>query len=173
VGLKLREPRWKRETDAYVGHQIKVGVLSLVPADLAVTATEMSQLAASEVFNQLAGVFWEAVNRNEQLNSHKEHFYSNGVIYTTAMDVFLICGFFGFCYSLVGFILQNVNAAYIALGLIIISIMSRALVIPQTRRDHMALSKEQLALLRREEGDSISERFRDIILTWRRNRLLH
>jgi hypothetical protein len=36
----------------------------------------------------------------------------------------------------------------------------------------MALSTEQLDLLRREESDFVSQRFREIVVGWRRARVL-
>jgi len=172
VTLGLRRSRWKKEMDMYVGKQIRASLLNMVPRDLDVTEDERCELARAEVYRKLTGVFWEAVDRNEVLRSHKEHFYSNGILYSTSIDVFLICGFVGFCYSVASLILADVIQAYVSAFLIAVALVSRALAIPRARQQHMALSTEQLDLLRREESDFVSQRFREIVVGWRRARVL-
>ncbi len=172
VSLDFREARWKREIDAFVGKQIRAGLLNMVPRDLEVTDAESSELAESEIFKELTGVFWEAIDRNELLRAHKEHFYSNGIVYSTSIDVFVICGFCGFCYAAMAMVLNDPNEAYVAAILIAIALLSRFFAIPRARRHQMALSAEQLDLLRREQSEFMSQRFRDIVLGWRRRRAL-
>jgi len=52
----------------------------MVPKDLAVTESEKQDLLQREIFRELTGVFWEAVDRSERPRSHKEYFYSNGIV---------------------------------------------------------------------------------------------
>lgn len=170
VTLDLRRPRWKREVDTYVGSQIRTGLLDMLPNDLGVSEGERRDLAQREIFKTLTGVFWEAVDRNPVLVSHKEHFYSNGLEYTTSLDVYLICGFSGFCYAVVSLVFGDIRQAVVAAALIAVALASRLLVIPHARRSHLSLSAEQLDLLRREEGKFVSERFREIVTRWRRDR---
>lgn len=172
VSLDLRRSRWKREIDMYVGKQIRAGLLNMVPKNLDVTESERCELAKSEVFKELTGVFWEAVDRSELLRSHKEHFYSNGIVYSTSIDVFLICGFSGFCYAVASLVLADISQAYVAAFLIVIALACRVLAIPRARQLHMMLSTEQLDLLRREESDFVSKRFQEIVVGWRRARAL-
>lgn len=172
VGLDLRRSRWKREIDMHVGKQIRAGLLDIVPRDLDVTDSERHQLAKSEVFKELTGVFWEAIDQSEVLKSHKEHFYSNGIVYSTSIDVFLICGFAGFCYAVASLVLADIPQAYVAALLIAIALACKVLVTPRARQRHMRLSTEQLDLLCREKGDFVSERFREIVVGWRRARSL-
>ncbi len=173
VGLNLRGPHWKREIDTHVGEQIRAALLDVVPRDLEVTEAERRELAEREVFRELTGVFWEAVDRNEVLRSHKEHFYSNGIVYSTSIDVFLICGFGGFCYAVASVLTGDARLAYIGSCLIAIALASRFLVTPRARKRHLELSAQQLDLLRREEGEFVSNRYREIIVSRRRARVLH
>jgi len=170
VSLDLRRPRWKREIDMHVGKQIRAGLLDMVPKHLDVTQSERRDLGKSEVFKELTGVFWEAIDKSELLKSHKEHFYSNGIVYSTSIDVFLICGFAGFCYAVASLVLADINQAYAAAFLIAIALASRVFATPRARNRHMTLSNEQLDLLRREEGDFVSNRFQEIVVGWRRAR---
>ena len=79
VILKLREPRWKGETEKYVGAQIKKFLVKLIPGDLNITSTEREQLVNSAIYKKLNGVFWEAVDQSDLLRAQKEQFYSNGL----------------------------------------------------------------------------------------------
>jgi hypothetical protein len=171
VGLGAREARWKREIDTHVGAQIRTALLAMVPSDLEVTDNEKDELAKSEIYRELTGVFWEAIDRNQVLKSHKEHFYSNGIEYSTTIDVFLICGPAGFCYAAASLVLADTNLAFVAAILLAIALASRLLALPHVRQRHISLSAEQLDLLRREESDFVSNRFRDIVVGWRRARL--
>jgi hypothetical protein len=56
--------------------------------------------------------------------------------------------------------------------LIAIALASKHLALPRIRARHLELSVEQLDLLRREQLEFVSGRFREIISGWRRNRLL-
>jgi hypothetical protein len=103
----------------------------------------------------------------EVLRSHKKHFYSNGIEYSTAIDIFLLYLFFGFCYAIAWLILSDISLLYTAGFLILIALIFRWLAIPLLRRRHLALSAEQLDLLKRERGDFVAHRFRQIVLGWR------
>jgi hypothetical protein len=172
VNLKLREVMWKREKERYVAKQIRASLMKLIPNDLEVTSIEREQLAKSEIYRELTGVFWEAVDDSDLLRAHKEHFYSNGIEYTTAIDAFLMCGLFGFGYAAASLIFSDIVLAYVAAVLIAIALVCRFVGIPRARRRHLDLSNEQLELLRRERGDFVVGRFREIVLGWRRSRIL-
>lgn len=172
VSLGVPRARWRRENETHVGKLICDRLLDMVPKDLRVSESERLELAKSHVYKQLTGVFWEAIDRNDVLKSHKEHFYSNGIIYSTSIDVYLICGFAGLCYAVASLVLTNIILAYGGAVLIAIAVASRVLVTPHTRRSHMTLSAEQLDLLQREEHEFVSDRFREIVVRWRRARPL-
>jgi hypothetical protein len=178
VGADLGRSRWKAEVNKYVGVQIEETLSTMVPAELAVTPIEMNDLK-EEIFGELTGVFWEAVEGNDLLRGHKEHFYSNGIVYSTSIDVFLIFSFAGFAYACASVVytirapLQgNTGLACAAAVLLAVGLAARFLVLPRARQKHLKLSKEQLALVQREEGGFVSGRFEEIIFRWRRNRLL-
>lgn len=172
VGLDLRGPHWKWEIDTHLGKQIRAVLLDLIPNDLDVTESERRDLDHWAVFRKLTGVFWEAVDRSDVLRSQKEHFYSNGIVYSTSIDVFLICGFGGFCYAVASIVTRQANLAYVGCCLIAIAVASKTFVTPRARERHLELSAEQLDLLRRDQGEFVSNRFRDIIIGWRRTRVL-
>jgi hypothetical protein len=171
VGSDFRRSLWKREIDAHVGKQIRQALLDMVPPDLAVTERERQDLLQREVFRELTGVFWEAIDRSELLRSHKEYFYSNGIVYSTSIDVFVICGLAGFVYGVAFLIMGKPDLAYVSALSVAIALASRAFVTPRTRARHLALSAEQLDLLRREQSGFVSNRFREIIAGWRRQRV--
>jgi hypothetical protein len=170
VGLDLRRPYWKREVEAHVGKQIREALLDMIPKDLAVTEGERQNLKG-EVFRELTGVFWEAIDGSEALKSHKEHFYSNGIVYSTSLDVYLICSFAGLIYAVMSLVSANVSLAYVSAALIIVALVSRVWITPRRRAIHMALSREQLDFLRREQSDFVCDRFREIVTSWRLKRL--
>lgn len=172
VGLGLRRSRWHNEKDTYVGAQIRTALLELIPKDLEVTETEKQDLAQREIYKDLTGVFWEAVDRSPVLLSHKEHFYSNGIVYTTSIDVFLICAFMGFVYAVAYDLTADASLRYPSAALIGIAVICRRFVTPRCRKRHLELSGEQLDLLRRDQLEFVSTRFREIIMTWRRTRVL-
>jgi hypothetical protein len=94
VGLDFSRSRWKSEQEAHVGKQIREALIDMVPKDLGVTESEKKALSEREVYKDLTGVFWEAVDGNESLRSLKEHFFANGIVYSVSIDVYLICGFY-------------------------------------------------------------------------------
>lgn len=168
VGLNIRGPYWKNEINAHVGKEIRGALLDMIPKDVQVTEDERRQLAQAEVFKELTGVFWEAIDRDPALVAHKQHFYSNGIIYSTSIDVYLIGSFSGFCYAVASLATSEEKLAYAGGAVIAIALACRILVTPQTRRRHLKLSREQLDLLQRNQRDFVSDRFREIVLGWRR-----
>jgi hypothetical protein len=171
VALNLRGPLWDQERQKHVHKQIRNNVLAMIPRDLEITDEETGNLNG-EILKELTGVFWEAVDRNERLRAHKEHFYSNGIVYTTAIDVYLIGAFFGFLYVVASYLTHKMTFGYGGALLVVISLVSKYFFIPRIRTRHLILSRAQLELLRREEADSVSSRLTQIVIGWRRDRIL-
>ena len=171
VLLKVRDPYWNREMDQYVRAQIRESLVTLIPSDINVTPEERKQLANSEIYKELTGVFWEAVDQSEVLRAQKQHFYSNGLEYSTAIDVFLLFRFFAFCYAFASIATRDFSLFLVSFVLIAIALIARWFAIPRARRQHLQLSAEQLDLLKREKGDFVADRFRQIVLGWRRTRI--
>ncbi len=170
VGLGIRNYLWKREMNAHVGNQIREALLQMIPADLGVTEEEKKALAEREVYKNLTGVFWEAVDNDEQLRSHKEHFYSNGITYSTSIDVFIIGLILGFAYIAAALIMGAMQLLLLGGWCIAIALLSRSIVTPMSRKRHLDLSAEQLELLRRRQSEFVSTRFRQIVRGWRSQR---
>jgi hypothetical protein len=167
VGMGINEFLWRRELQRHVGQQIKSGILEMIPADLKVTAEERQTLSESEIYKTLNGVFWEAVEADDRLRSQKEHFYSNGVVYSTSIDV-LIIGLFLAAVSEVAFLItQRRELQTLAILCSTIAIASRVLITRSRRKQHLKLSSEQLDLLRRRQADFVANRFREIVGGWR------
>jgi pimeloyl-ACP methyl ester carboxylesterase len=167
VILKISGPRWENEMENYVRSQIRDNLITLIPEELNVTAAEREQLANSEILKVLTGIFWETIDQTEMLRSQKQHFYSNGFAYSTAVDGFVLCIIFGLCYVMAWLIFTDIKLLASAIGLIGVGLICRWLAIPRIRQGHLALSREQLALLKRERGDIVADRFRQIVLEWR------
>lgn len=170
IGFGLGRWMWKREMHGHVGKQIRSSLMAMVPPDLGVTEEERRALDG-EAFKELTGLFWEAVGQSNTLVSQKEHFYSNGFVYSTSIDVFLICGFAGLSYWAACLMTRNALFAYVGGFFVLISILSLLIVLPLARARHMTLSAQQLDLMRREQRDFIGARFRQTILEWRRERI--
>lgn len=147
--------------------QIRHNLIALIPEDLHVTPEEREQLNRSEILGELSGVFWATIDDNAVLRSHKEHFYSNGLAYSTAVDGFLLCTVFAICYAGAGVILQDARLFIGSAALLAIGLLCRLGGVPARRRHHLELSREQLNLLKRERGQEIADRFRQIVLDWR------
>lgn len=171
LGLDLGTRVWDWEKESYVLEQIRDRVIALVPADLAVSDAERDRLRA-EIINELTGVFWAAVERDERLKEHKELFYSNGIMYSGSIDVYLIFGFSGIVYFVAALILDDSGLAYGALVLIAVALASIGLVTPRRRARHLKLSTQQLDEVQREQRGYVEQRFREIIGNWRRERIL-
>ena len=112
-------------------------------------------------------MFWEAVDQNPALRAHKEHFYSNGIEYSTEIDVFLLCRAFGICYLVAGLAFNHIFLLSTGGILILIALISRYVAIPRARQHHLDLSDEQLGLLKREMVGFVVDRFRQIVVSWR------
>ena len=165
--LDLRGPIWQREKKRYVDTQIRDNLITLIPEDIHVTAEERQQLASSQILGDLGGIFWNTIDQDDVLRSHKQHFYSNGFAYTTAFDGFLLCTVFGVCYAAASLVLSDAVLLTTGAGLILVGFICRWLAVPARRRRHLDLSLEQINLLKQERGDFIAERFRQIVLGWR------
>lgn len=170
VGLGIRKYAWDREMRAHVGKQINETLLQMIPTDLKITAEEKTKLAERERNRKLTGVFWEAIDGNEILRSHKEHFYSNGSFYSLSIDVFIIGLILAAVYSVTGLLKHNRELFYLGIWLAGLGLMSRMFVTPQVRRVHLELSREQLDYLQRERSEFVSARFRSIVADWRSGR---
>src|SRR3954470_7995484 len=166
LGLGFGRSRWEKETDTYLGRQIREGIIGLVPGDLMVTAAEKQDLER-EIFKDLSGVFWEAVDQDDLLKSQKQYFYSNGIIYSTSIDAYLICSLAAFIYTLSSILILTPYApflaisfepilAYFAGAFLAIALTSYFLVTPRIRSRHMRLSVQQLDLLRRRQLEFVS-----------------
>lgn len=165
--MKLRNPLWSRELSKYVGAQIRTSLVELVPTDLNVTAEEKRQLKEKEIWKKLTGVFWEAIDSDASLVRQKEHFYANGVFYTASIDLFLILPFIALIYLAFYLIQPNTLFLVFAASCLLVSVLSRCLVLPRCRKRHLELSSEQLEFLKRNKKDFVSGKFRQIILEWR------
>jgi hypothetical protein len=168
--MKLRNTHWFRELNAHVTEQIRTELIKLVPSDLEVTQEEKKELREKEIWKKLTGVFWEAVDSDSDLIRHKEHFYANGVFYTTAIDLYIVltCAaiiYLGLCWYLQDF--RFFVGAFISL---VVALLSRFLVLPSCRKWHLELSSEQLDLLKRKKRDFVRDRFREIVVEWRKER---
>ena len=167
VGLGIRKYLWKREMEAHLGKQIRAELLKMIPADLGVSAEEEAKLGEQEIYKELTGVFWEAIDRDEELKAHKEHFYSEGIIYSTSIDIFVIGLVLAVVYLVASLLTERPPVMYLAVAIGVIALLSRILVTPSSRRRHLRLSEEQLDKLRRNQSDFVSKRFRDIVRGWR------
>ena len=170
VSFGLRNILWRRETDKYVGSQIRETLLALIPADLQVTDDEKATLSREDIFKQLTGVFWEAIDRDTQLTAHKQHFYRNGFVYTTAIDTAILSLLGGVVYLGVSVWQQEAGVAAVGVGMVVVSALAYLVALPSARQRHLSLSAEQLDLLRRNQRDFIEARFREIILARRAGR---
>jgi hypothetical protein len=167
-GLNFRGVLWDDEMEIYIRPQIRKAILDLVPADLAITETEKRRLSEKEIYKKLTGVFWETVDENPQLKDQKQHFYSNGIGYSTSCDVSIICYVFAiFFYGGAVLATRRIEFWYAAALLLAVAILSAELVTPRYRARHLNLSKEQLELIRRAHSASVAKKFRAIILEWR------
>jgi pimeloyl-ACP methyl ester carboxylesterase len=171
VILKVRDPYWNREMDQYVRAQIRDSLITLIPGDINITSEEREQLANSEIYKELTGIFWEAVDQSDVLRAQKEHFYSNGLEYSTAIDVLILLRFFAICYAIVSVTTKDISFFLVSVSLMSIALIVKWLAIPRARHHHLQLSAEQLDLLKREKGDFVADRFRQIVLGWRRTHI--
>ena len=90
--FKVRRSLWIEEMENYIGQQIRDKIVEMIPSGLAVTPQEITFLRETKIIHRLNGIFWEAIDRDPLLSAHKEAFYDNGKYYSTAFDLFIICG---------------------------------------------------------------------------------
>lgn len=173
VGLNWRSTHWKAELRKQMGPQIQEALLNLLPPDLEVTPEERAILARQDVYKSLTGVFWEAVDSDDALKAHKEHFYANGAIYTTAIDVYILGACASVCYEVAYVVTGRTPMMVIAAILLAFALLSRYSVVVKCRKRHLQLSAEQLDLLRRNQKDFVQKRFRELVLARRRDGLLN
>jgi len=171
VGLGLGRRVWTREIDNHVGQQIRNGILGMIPDDLSVTEDEKRSLSG-EVLKELTGIFWEVVDQSNLLVSEKGHFYSNGLVYSLSIDVFLIGCFTGLVYWVACIVTGTAGFAFAGGILILIGILSRAFVTPARRAKHLSLSKQQLDVIKRNESQRVADRIRELVLGWRKDKAL-
>jgi len=167
INWKFRRNLWVEEKDTFVGDQIRKTLLEMVPDDLQITDDEKNRLSKEEIYRELTGVFWEAIDRSDRLRALKDHFYSNGIGYSTSLDVSIICWLAAVAYALASLPTRSAEFVWGSAVLMAISIASWLFVTPGRRARHLALSAEQLDLLRREQIEFVRTRFREIITAWR------
>lgn len=168
--MKWRGYYWRRELDSHVGEKIRSELLALLPGDLNTTDAERQRLREQAVYRKLTGVFWEAIDGDEELRRHKEHFYANGALYTTAIDLYIILLPISLVYSILSMLTPRHSLLFILVSVacLVVSVISRSLIVPACRKRHLELSDEQLDLLKRKRRDFVVERYRDIVTEWRR-----
>jgi hypothetical protein len=166
----LRGYHWRRELDKHVGESIRRELLSLLPDDLNATDEERQQLREKSIYRKLTGVFWEAIDSDDELRRHKEHFYKNGALYTTALDLYIILPGISVIYSVIALFStdQWLFLILYSAALLAIAAISRWVALPSCRRRHLELSDEQLDLLKRKKKDFVQEQYRDIVTEWRK-----
>jgi hypothetical protein len=163
----LRDWLWEAEKRQWVGEQIRQEFLKMIPDDLRVTPEERTRLAREEIYKELTGVFWEAIDSYPELIAQKQFFYQNGFMYSCAIDIALILPFFALAYYAAFFFGFGKIHAFFATGCLLIAFLSSCCVVPTFRRRHLALSSQQLDLIRRRRGEFVEQRFREIITNWR------
>ena len=89
------------------------------------------------------------------------------------IDAVLLRKTSGFVYAVASLVTGKPDLAYVGAFSIAIALASRIFVTPRKRDRHLALSAEQLELLRREQSGFVSNRFREIIAGWRSERVVH
>jgi len=165
--MKLRDKKWHRELDQHVGAQIRAELLPLIPDSLGVTEEEKERLKKWEIFKKLTGVFWEAIDSDDELVRQKEHFYANGVYYTAAIDLYIISPGMSLIYFCVWLLTGDALLVIGGFLCLLVAPLSRIVLLPRIRQHHLDLSNEQLDQVKRKKRDFISDRFRSIVIEWR------
>jgi len=165
-----REALWNREMDEHINSRILKRIEALYPADLGLSPEEREFLRQHELKNRISGVFWETIDKDQELKDTKPWFFENGLRYSTAFDLFIILGLFGFAY-LVG-LMFSPSAFYVivALAYMLSAIVAWYCLIPLYRRKHQALSDEQMAMIVRKRGAAVAETVTEIIAKRRSGR---
>jgi hypothetical protein len=167
--LDVRGKLWKAEQRDYVGEQIRRAILELAPKNLKLTIAE-EQLIRDRTMGRLGGIFWEAVETDDVLKSHKEHFYSNGFLYTVSFDTLIIGIIAGMVYSFAYYKTQYDWFEWAALFSMGAGLFALFVGIPQSRARHLELSREQLTMLRERQGKFVTEKVTAIITEHRKNK---
>ena len=170
TGLEMRSNRWKAELATHVGVIIQDRLMQMLPEDLDVTESERRELRSREVIKTISGIFWETVDADEQLKAHKEFFYTNGAIYSTSIDAYILLPVIGFCYLMLCFV--GYGMVHLAFSAVCISLalLARYKVLPVRRQIHVELVQEQMDLIARLHRQDVEDRFREIVVKWRRER---
>jgi hypothetical protein len=167
AALNLRAWLWEPEKRLWVGQQIRQEFLKMIPADLNITAKERNRLDREEIHKTLGGVFWEAIDGYPELAAQKQFFYKNGLLYTSAIDAALMLPFAAVAYYAAFFLGFGKIHTFFATGCLLVAWLACIVALPQFRRRHLALSSEQLDLIRRRRRDFVEQRFRELIIQWR------
>ncbi len=166
--LDIRGPLWREEMERYVGKQIKDFITDMIPPDLHVTDTELLKLREEKIMRRLTGIFWETVDSDDQLSSHKEAFYNIGKYYSSAFDIFIICGLIGYAYYFTIYSLGFLFSAAAGAAFLAIALCAWYQLIPICRERMLAISREQLEQLRRRQLGTVQAQIRESILEIRR-----
>lgn len=163
AATRLGKRAWNKEIAEHIGPQIRRRLLALIPQDLAVSEEERLVLSSRDVFKKLTGVFWEAIDADAQLAKHKEHFYSNGLLYSGAIDAAYVMTLLSAGY-LVSYWWTDRFAWYLsACACIALASLSQWRLLPYYREEHKKLSREQLDLLELNQRAFVQDRFRAIV----------
>ena len=170
-GFGVRDRYWQRENENYVGQTIRNGLITLIPDSADVTPAEEVKIREWEIFKQLTGVFWEAVDSDERISRYKPHFYENGFLYTTAIDAWIVTSISGLGYTIWAIASGNFFALLVAVFLILVSVTSRYVFVVRYRKAHVSMAAEQIDLIQRLKGKEVSERFLNLIIEMRKEKL--
>jgi hypothetical protein len=168
--MNFRGPHWNAEQNAFVGRQIRVAFLEMLPSWLDVTQEEKKELYERRIWKRLSGVFWEALDGDADLAVQKEFFYSNGAYYSSIMDTYLILPFFGLAYMGAFFLGFGFVHLLFASGCVLVAWLAKYVILPIRRRHHLELSEEQLQSIRNRRLSFVQEKFTEMITEWRRSR---
>jgi hypothetical protein len=166
-GFHLRDWLWVEEKRHWVVEQIRQEFLKMIPDDLEVTPEERTKLAQEEIYKELTGVFWEAIDSYPELVAQKQFFYQNGFMYTGAIDLALILPVFATVYYAAFVFGFGKVHSFFATGCLFIALLASCFGVPNFRRRHLAFSSEQLDLIHRRRREFVEQRFREIITEWR------
>jgi hypothetical protein len=169
--VDIRGALWKEEMASHVGAKIKDRIIAYVPVDLAATPEEIKVLREEKIMRRMNGVFWEIIDQDDRLRINKDTFYENGKYYTTAFDLFIICGILGYVYLFGLYFENSIFYLLTAIGLIAISMIAWYWLIPKFRLRHLKLSEEQLEQLVRYHEQRMQAEFRSILAEMRATKL--
>ncbi|MBN2134453.1 MAG: hypothetical protein JW737_01860, partial [Acidobacteria bacterium] len=125
IVFDIRDLIWKKEKENYVGSQIKSELIKLVPKSLKCTEQEKEELKDQEIWRELNGIYWDIIDNDSVLKEGKAHFYSNGILYTTVIDVFIILGFISLLCFIYYFFENNSKILISGFFFLIISIICK------------------------------------------------